>query len=185
MDVLVRLDDGRTDSLVLAHVNSLPTLPFGGPMRREVVTLYGSADADALALALAASVESAGDAYGTRGAVRQLEVWSDRGAAGDAAWRDAAGALVTRDVAIPMGTLRERAAALLGENGPTLRRVAAELSMPDWPEGADRALSFTLVGGQAATATGGALAQLDDAGAEHWLESWRLADALGFDVEGD
>ena len=54
MDVLVRLEHGRTDSPVLAHVNSLPVLPFGTRSRREVVTLYGAADANALALALAA-----------------------------------------------------------------------------------------------------------------------------------
>lgn len=185
MDVLVRLEHGRTDSLVLAHVNSLPTLPFGTRSRREVVTLYGEADAHALALALAASVESAHGAAGGRSAVRQLGVWSDRGAHGDAAWRDAAGQLVTHDLDIPIATLEQRAAALLGESGSTLRRVTAGLSMPDWPEGTERALSFTLVTAEVARTTGGGPAVLDDAGAEHWLDALRSADAFGFDVEGD
>ena len=129
---------------VLAHVNSFPVLPFGTHSRREVVTLYGVADAQSLALALAATVESERLEDNRGGVVRHLGVWPDRGAMGDSAWRDDAGKLVTRDLDIPLATLELRAAELLGENGPTLRRVAAGLSMPDWPEGTDRALSFSL-----------------------------------------
>jgi hypothetical protein len=184
MDVLVRLEDGRTDSRALAHVNSLPTLPYGTRARREVVTLYGAADPHALALALAASVESAHDDAG-RSAVRQLGVWSDRGALGDAAWHDAAGQLVTHPLTIPLATLELRAAELLGASGSTLRRVAAGLSMPDWPEGTERALSFSLATAGVMRPMGGGPAVLDDAGAEHWLDTWRSADAFGFDVEGD
>ena len=51
MDVLVRLEARPTDSPVVAHVNSIPVLPFGTRSRREVVTLYGVADAQSLALA--------------------------------------------------------------------------------------------------------------------------------------
>lgn len=185
MDVLVRLEDGRTDSTVLAHVNSLPVLPFGTRSRREVVTLYGAADAQALALALAATVESGRLENTDRGVVRQLGVWPDRGAHGDSAWRDDAGKLVTRDLDIPLTTLELRAAELLGENGATLRRVAAGLSMPDWPEGAERAISFTLVHGRLARSSGSFAAVLDDAGAEHWLDTMRVADGLAFDEEGD
>ncbi len=185
MDVLVRLENGRTDSPVLAHVNSLPVLPFGTRSRREVVTLYGVADANALALALAATVESERLEEARSGVVRHLGVWSDRGALGDSAWRDDAGRLVTRDLDIPLATLQLRAAELLGENGPALRRVAAGLSMPDWPEGTDRALSFTLGTLYATAASGGSLNRLDDAGAEHWLDNMREADAFAFDVEGD
>ncbi len=185
MDVLVRLDHGRTDSPVLAHVNSLPVLPFGTRSRREVVTLYGAADAHALALALAATVESERLEAARGGVVRHLGVWSDRGALGDAAWRDDAGKLVTRDLDIPISTLQLRAAELLGENGPTLRRVAAGLSMPDWPEGTDRALSFSLSTLYATAASGGAANTIDEAGAEHWLDMVRAADAYAFDVEGD
>lgn len=185
MDVLVRLEHGRTDSPVLAHVNSLPVLPFGTRSRREVVTLYGAADANALALALAATVESERLEDTGSAVVRHLGVWSDRGALGDSAWRNDAGKLVTRDLDIPLATLQLRAAELLGENGPTLRRVAAGLSMPDWPEGTDRALSFTLGTLYATAASGGASGTMDDAGAENWLDMVRAADAFAFDVEGD
>jgi len=185
MDVLVRLENGRTDSPLLAHVDSLPVLPFGTRSRREVVTLYGVADAQSLALALAATVESERLENKRGGVVRHLGVWPDRGAMGDSAWRDDAGKLVTRDVEIPFATLQLRAAELLGENGQTLRRVAAGLSMPDWPEGTDRALSFTLGTLYAARMGSGAYTRLDDAGAEHWLDNMREADAFAFDVEGD
>jgi hypothetical protein len=185
MDVLVRLEHGRTDSPVLAHVNSLPALPFGTRSRREVVTLYGAADAYSLALALAATVESERIENTQHGVVRHLGVWSDRGALGDSAWRDPAGKLVTRDVDIPLSTLELRAAELLGENGPTFRRVAAGLSMPDWPEGTDRALSFSFSSLYATAASGGCANTLDDAGAEHWLDTVRAADAFAFEMEGE
>jgi hypothetical protein len=194
MDVLVRLDALRRDAPVLAHVQSLPSPSFGAGTRREVVTLYGDGDApaqlQALLLALAASVECEGLEGGRRGAVRQLGVRADRGAQGDAAWRDAAGALVTRDLDIPLGRLEAKAAELLGENGSTLRRVAAGLAMPDWPEGTERALNFTLrtrggAGGSGAYAAIGHPAIGDDHAAEHWLDTMRSADALAFDVETD
>ena len=185
MDVLVRLDDSRTDSPVLAHVDSIPVLPFGTRSRREVVTLYGAADAYALALALAAAMESSQLESSQQGVVRHIGVWSDRGAMGDSAWRDSAGRLVSRDLQIPMAALELRAAELLGENGPALRRVTAGISMPDWPEGSDRAVSFSL-GALEATAASGANT-LAEVGAEQWLDTVREADAFAFafDMEGD
>lgn len=183
MDVLVRLEDSRTDSPVLAHVNSLPVLPFGTSSRREMITLYGTADSHVLALALAATVESERLDGRDHGVVRQLGVWLDRGAQGDSAWRNADGLLVTQDLDIPYTTLERRAAELLDQNGPTLRRVAAGLSMPDWPEGTARALSFSLT--STFSMAGGALVSLDDAGAEHWLDAMRSADAFSFETEDD
>jgi hypothetical protein len=185
MDVLVRLEHGRTDSPVLAHVNSLPVLPFGTRSRREVVTLYGAADPHALALALAATVESERLEHAPGGVVRHLGVSLERGAVGDSAWRGDDGRLVTHDLDIPIDTLQLRAAELFGANGPTLRRVAAGLSMPDWPEGTDRALSFTLTSLHATVSSGGASTVMDDAGAEYWLDMVRAADALAFDMEGE
>ena len=38
MDVLVRLEARPSDSPVVAHVNSIPVLPFGTRSRREVIT---------------------------------------------------------------------------------------------------------------------------------------------------
>ena len=101
MDVLVRLEARPTDSPVLAYVNSIPVLPFGTRSRREVVTLYGHADAQSLALALAATVESERLEAPQLGVVRHLGVWPDRGAIGDSAWRDLkTGRLMTQDLDI-------------------------------------------------------------------------------------
>ena len=185
MDVLVRLEARPSDSPVVAHVNSIPMLPFGTRSRREVVTLYGVADAQSLALALAASVESERLEAHT-GVVRHLGVWPDRGAVGDAAWRDrTTGRLVTQDLDIPLLTLEARASELLGACGSTLRRVAAGLAMPDWPEGSERALSFSFVTMNAVASGGVGHPLEDEAGVESWLDSIRQADAFTFDVEGD
>ena len=187
MDVLVRLEARPTDSPVLAHVNSIPVLPFGTRSRREVVTLYGVADAQSLALAIAATVESEQLEAPQSGVVRHLGVWPDRGAVGDSAWRDLkTGRLVTRDHNIPLTTLEARALVLLGECGTTLRRVAAGLAMADWPEGAERALSFSLTDRDAMSLGGGAGEMpRDEVGVENWLDSLRQADAYGFDTEGE
>lgn len=187
MDVLVRLEERPSDSPVVAHVNSIPVLPFGTRSRREVVTLYGVADAQSLALALAATVESA-QLEAHTGAVRHLGVWPDRGAVGDSAWRDGTtGRLVTLDLDIPLLTLEARASALLGACGATLRRVAAGLAMPDWPEGTERALSFSFASTPALASVGGgcSLNDDDDAGVAGWLDSLRQADDFTFDDEGD
>lgn len=188
MDVLVRLEDRPSNSPVLAHVNSLPVLPFGTRSRREVITLYGEADAQSLALALAATVESELPESAQSGVVRHLGVWPDRGAVGDAAWRDlATGRLVTRDLDIPLHTLAARASELLVECGATLRRVVAGLTMPDWPEGMVRALSFSVpIAGTFYTGGGaGYSGRREEALVENWLDSVREADAYTFHVEGD
>lgn len=185
MDVLVRIEARPSDSPVLAHVNSIPVLPFGTRSRREVVTLYGVADAQSLALALAATVESEQLEASQSGVVRHLGVWPNRGAVGDSAWRDAAtGRLVTRDLDIPLNTLEARATELLDECGSTLRRVAAGLAMPDWPEGSERALSFSL--NDATGVSGGAGNTFKEGvGMENWLDSIRQADAFTFDMESE
>lgn len=186
MDVLVRLEARPTDSPVLAHVNSIPVLPFGTRSRREVVTLYGHADAQSLALALAATVESERLEAPQSGVVRHLGVWPDRGAVGDSAWRDLkTGRLMTQDLDIPLLTLEARAEVLLGECGTMLRRVAAGLAMADWPEGTDRALSFSFTNGDMLAVGGGAGMPRDEVGVENWLDSLRQADAYGFDAEGE
>jgi hypothetical protein len=185
MDVLVRLEARPTDSPVLAHVNSIPVLPFGTRSRREVVTLYGEADAQSLALAIAATFESERLEAGS-GVVRHLGVWPDRGAVGDSAWRDQkTGRLVTQDLDIPLLTLEARASELLGECGTTLRRVAAGLAMPDWPEGAERALSFSLTDGNSFAGGGAGPSLRDETGVENWLDSIRQAEAFTFELEGE
>jgi hypothetical protein len=185
MDVLVRLEARPNDSPVLAHVNSIPVLSFGSRSRREVVTLYGEVDARSLALALAATVESEQLEAQMSGVVRHLGVWPGRGAVGDSAWRDAAtGLLVTRDLDIPFFTLEARASELLGACGATLRRVAAGLAMPDWPEGTDRALTFSLTDPSGAGGGSGDSSR-DEVGVGNWLDSLRQADAFTFDTESE
>ena len=106
MDVLVMLEEGPDHSPLLAHVNSVPSPLHSERPTREVVTLYGQASAESLALALAAAVETH-RATGENAAIRQVAVWPERGAVGDAAWHDAAtGRMWSRNVAIPVETLR-------------------------------------------------------------------------------
>ncbi|MBU6366314.1 MAG: hypothetical protein KJT01_08895 [Gemmatimonadetes bacterium] len=184
MDVLVRLEDPPGDSTVMAHVNSVPGHPHGARVRREVVTLYGAADPQALALALAATVEGARFGREARDAVRHFGIWANRGAVGDAAWRDTAtGDLVTHDLDIPLADLEARATALWGSCGPTLRRVAAGLAMADWPEGADRAVTFTLHAGS--TPAYGSVVLPDADGEAEWLQRLREGDATAGEVDAE
>jgi hypothetical protein len=163
MDVLVLLeetDGAPTDGGSLAHVLGVPAgagamqplarvhsvrsvAPWDGH-GHDVVTLFGHADAQALALALAAVVEGRD---GTRGPgpqpdlVRHLDVFAGAGARGDAAWRDRqTGQLRSVDVVIPESTLAATATRLLAESGPAIRRMVAGLAMAEWPEGMRRAL---------------------------------------------
>src|SRR5256885_4770502 len=102
MDVLVMLDENPDHSPVLAHVNSVPS-PLASAERpsRDIVTLYGAPSPESLALALAAAVECHRSSEGSAETIRHLGVWPERGAIGDAAWRDVAtGQLMTRDLEI-------------------------------------------------------------------------------------
>ena len=179
MDVLVMLEENPEHSPVLAHVNSVPSRLNSDRPSRDVVTLYGVPSTESLALALAAAVESH-RAHGERSdTIRHLGVWPERGAVGDAAWRDGVtGQLMTRDVDIPLEILRETAAQLLGECGQLIRRLVAGLLMPDWPEGARRAISFSLTPAFA-MGLGGSVS------ADSLLDTMREADGLAYDTEGD
>lgn len=179
MNVLVMLEDHPDHSPVLAHVNSGPAPLHSERPPRDVVTLYGSPSPESLALALAAAVESRRLQDEHADVIRHLALWPERGAVGDAAWRDeVTGELVTRDVVIPLDVLSVTARALLAECGQKIRRLVAGLSMPDWPEGARRAIGFSvspMVELTAATRTR----------ADSFLDTLRDADALAFDIEGD
>jgi len=179
MDVLVMLEEHPDHSPVLAHVNSGPTAPYSEGPGRDLVTLYGSPSPESLALALAAAVESRRLEGGHEGVIRHLGLWPEQGAVGDAAWRDVAtGQLMMRDLVIPIETLRETAHELLAEFGQMIRRLAAGLAMPDWPEGSRRAIGFSLTLKAEALATSGA-------GIDEMLDTVREADGLAFDIEGD
>jgi hypothetical protein len=165
MDVLVMLEDNPDHSPVLAHVNSVPS-PLASAERpsRDIVTLYGAPSPESLALALAAAVECHRSSGSSMEAIRHLGVWPERGAIGDAAWRDAStGQLMTRDLA---------------ECGQLIRRLVAGLSMPDWPEGARRAITVSI--GPIVGLTAPVFAPL-----ETMLDRMREAEGLTFESEGD
>ena len=175
MDILVMLEEHAEPSPVLAHVNSVPQPLQSERPTRDVVTLYSVPSTESLALALAAAVESRRDGVESSNTIRHLGVWPERGAVGDAAWRDAAsGELHTRDLDIPLDELTATAGKLLRECGQMIQRLAAGLAMPDWPEGARRAISISLTPAFATTALP----------VDTWLDTIREADALAYD-EGD
>jgi hypothetical protein len=181
MDVLVMLEESPDQSPVLAHVNTAPASHASERPARDVVTLYGVPSAEMLALALAAAVESHRSADGQESldAMRHLGVWPERGAIGDTAWRDAGtGQLVSRELEIPLEILHATASQLLGECGHLLRRLVAGLSMPDWPEGARRAITVSL--GPIIGLTAPVFAPIESV-----LDRLREADALAFDYDGD
>jgi len=185
MDILVMLEENPEHSPVLAHVNSVPSSLDVERPSRDIVTIYGEPSAESVALALAAAVEihrgtgSTGPKIASLAAIRHLGVWPERGGLGDAAWRDSTtGQLMTRDLEIPLDILHATAAQLLGDCGQLIRRLVAGLSMPDWPEGARRAINVTL--GPIVGLTAPVFRPLESA-----LEAWREADGLAFDYEGD
>ena len=67
---------------------------------------------------------------------------------------------------------------LLGECGQLISRLVAGLSMPDWPEGARRAITVSL--GPVFVLAAPVFAPL-----ESLLDRLREADGLAFDNEGD
>lgn len=178
MDILVCVEESPDQSAVLAHVSSGASPLDAREEPRDVVTLYGAPSAESLALALATAVESrrGGD---HAHAIRHLGLWAERGAIGDTAWRDSAtGELVTRDLDIPLEILQSTATQILSECGQLVRRLVAGLSMPDWPEGVQRAIRFPFTPVLALATPAGV--QVDA-----MLENVREADALAFETEGD
>ena len=181
MDVLVMLEESPDHSPVLAHVNSVPHPTASERPARDIVTLYGVPSAESLALALAVAVEShrTGEGHDRQEAMRHLGVWAERDAVGDAAWRDVVtGDLVTRDLEIPLDIIKGTATQLMGECGQLIGRLVAGLSMPDWPEGARRAITVSLSPVVGLTAP--VFAPL-----ESLLDRLREADGLAYDYEGD
>ncbi|MFI5232361.1 MAG: hypothetical protein ACHQSE_07605 [Gemmatimonadales bacterium] len=178
MDVLVMLQefpDFPDQAPVLAQVNSVPSYIASEHLIRDVVTLYGVPNAESLALALAAALESSRHHVSGEHALdvtRHVGVWPERGAIGDAAWLDSStGEVVKREVEIPLAVLLETAGQLLAECGQGIRRLLAGLLMPDWPEGTSRAINFSF----APAVAGGRLS------GESLLASLREADGPGTD----
>ena len=177
MNVLVMLDEAPESSPVLAQVKSGPSPLTHERPARDVVTLYGVPSAETLALALAAAVESRRAAvHGAHDpdTTRSVGVWAERGAVGDAAWRDRlTGQIVTHDLEIPLVVLRDQADSLLEDCGQAIRRLVAGLLMPDWPEGTRRAITFSFAPALAAAGLSG----------EAMLANLREADGLSYEFE--
>lgn len=175
MDFLVTMEESSEQSPMLARVDSVPAVRAPESRVRDVVTLYGVPTPDSLAMALAAAVESHRTAGNGSGAFRHINIWPGRGAVGDAAWRDeTTGEVVTRDLEIPLEVLSDLARQLLAECGSLIRRLVAGLAMPDWPEGAWRAINITI---EPALAAGPRLDGL--------LDVFREAQGLTYEYEGD
>ena len=181
MDILVMLEDRPEHSTVLAHVNSVPSPLNSERPSRDVVTLYGDATPESLALALAAAVEAHREPPDRSVTIRHVAVWLERGAVGDAAWRDeATGHLVSHDLDIPMAVLNDTALRILADSGSAIQRLVAGLCMPDWPEGTRRAITFSLATVAYQSAGSHAAKSFDTL-----LDSYRQADGLEFDNDGD
>lgn len=179
MEFLVLLEEGPERSPVLARVDSMPSLLAAEPRSRDVVTLYGVPTPESLAMALAAAVESHRTAGSDSGAFRHFGIWPERGAVGDAAWRDEfTGEYMVRNLEIPFDVLKGLARQLLGECGARIRRLVAGLSMPDWPEGAWRAINITLNPASETQRSG--RSPLDGL-----LDVFREAQGLTYEYEGD
>jgi hypothetical protein len=177
MDVLVMLEEPSDQSRVLAQVHSVPSATRSERPARDVVTLFGVPNAESLALALAAALESSRASLPGENPLdvtRNVGVWPERGAIGDAAWLDrSTGQVVKRELEIPLAVLLETAGTLLAECGQGIRRLLAGLLMPDWPEGTSRAINFSF-----APMAGGA-----QPSGETLLASLREAD--GVTTDGD
>lgn len=177
MDVLVMLEELPDQSPVLAQVSSVPSEVASERHMRDVVTLFGVPNAESLALALAAALESSragGSGTNPLDVTRNVGVWPERGAVGDAEWVDrSTGQVVKREVEIPLAVLLETAGQLLADCGQGIRRLLAGLLMPDWPEGTRRAISFSFAPAAAGARLSG----------ESLLASLREADGLTTDSE--
>jgi len=178
MDILVMVEDGSEHSTALAHVSSVPGSVHGSERpSRDVVTVYGEPTTETIALALAAAVESHRDSdRGRSDTVRHFGIWAERGAIGDAAWHNEDGHLMTRDLLISAEQLQQTARQLLDECGQLIQRLVASLNMPDWPEGARRAINVSLA--PLAGVTAPVFAPLDAI-----VERFREAEGLAFEAD--
>lgn len=150
MDVMVQWDESTTQTSAYARVSAVASPETLEAPTREIVTLYGKPTAEALALALAATLEARKTTHGISLTTGDLHLTGSEEAGEDAQWHDrATGEVIRRELAIPFAVLKETAQDLLAEGGQSIRRLLAGLLMPEWPEGTRRALSFQLVEGVA------------------------------------
>lgn len=169
MDVTVEWDQTTHAEGSFARVSAVVSSETSERPTRDVVTLYGVPTPESLALALAAAIEARKAGASTPLIARDLRISASEGAVGDAAWKDrSTGEIIRREMSIPLTVLRETASELLAEGEQGIRRLLAGLLMPEWPEGASRALSFQVV--TAGTSPDITLAQLREADADNFRD---------------
>ena len=130
---------------------------------------------------MAALWAALGPAPGHRGRVVQIAA-ANSGEGVSTVAREYARLTAVRDLHVPHDRLRDTAGRILGESGQALRRLLAGLAMPDWPEGARRAISFTLAPVQFAADM---LAQRTSEDLDAVLATLREGAGLAYDNEGD
>ena len=177
MDILVMLDEAPDHSPVLAHVNSVP------PARPE------TAGRDVVTFTVFRVPTRLRSAVRQRGSlIARVRKWATRFATSDCGgprrpWDCRLARCQDCDSLsprpeIPLDKRRATAGLLLAEFGSLIRRLSAGLAMPDWPEGARRAITVSL--GPIVGLTVPVFAPL-----ESMLDRLREADGLAFEYEGD
>jgi hypothetical protein len=123
-------------------------------------------------LALAATVEARKANRGEAFRTGELRIIDHEGAVGEAAYTDRrTGEIIKRELSIPLTVLTETAQEILREGGQGIRRLLANLLMPEWPEGTRRALGFQFAAAPAAsTRASDQLAVLREADAENFAD---------------
>jgi len=143
MDVMVQWDETREEPSAVARVNAVHSTETLEAPTREIVTLYGEPTPESLALALAATVEARKASRGEAFTTGEIRIIGSEGAVGETAYTDRrTGEIIKRELSIPLTVLTETAQEILREGGQSIRRLLANLLMPEWPEGTRRALGF-------------------------------------------
>jgi hypothetical protein len=172
MNVMVQLGEGNDERATVARVSAVAAQETLEEPTREIVTLYGEPTPESLALALAATVEARKAAPGDALKTGELRIVGSEGAVGAAAYANRrTGEIITRELSIPLTVLTETAQEILREGGQGLRRLLANLLMPDWPEGTRRALGFQFASSAApATHASDQLTALREADGENFQD---------------
>ncbi len=171
MDVMVQWDDSQAQGTTVARVDAVHSTETLEAPTREIVTLYGEPTPESFALALAATVEARKAGRGDAFTTGELRIIPTEGAVGEAAYADErTGAVIRRELTIPLTVLRETAEEILREGGQGIRRLLAGLLQPEWPEGTRRALGFQFATVSTSRRPADTLAALREADAANFVD---------------
>ncbi|WKW11000.1 hypothetical protein Strain138_000234 [Pseudogemmatithrix spongiicola] len=172
MDVMVQIHEGNDERATVARVNAVHSRETLEAPTREIVTLYGEPTPESLALALAATVEARKASRGEAFTTGEIRIVGDEGAVGETAYTDRnTGEIIKRELSIPLTVLTETAQEILREGGQGIRRLLANLLMPEWPEGTRRALGFQFASSAApVTRPSDQLAAMREADAQNFAD---------------